>query len=53
MVELLQGVTQPNVVITATVSEPEAKNEAAIQSGFLQNARDCGQRRKELWLCAN
>ena len=32
-------------------------NEAALKSGdkhiFLQNVTDCGQRREELWLCAN
>ena len=42
MVELLQGVTQTNVVITATVSEPEANERASYPIGI-------SSKRKGLW----
>ena len=40
--------------IATALSEPEANKRGSYLIGrTLRNARDCGQRCKELWLCAN
>ena len=43
-------------IFAAAVSEPEANERGSSLIGrkkILRNARDCGQRRMELCLCAN